>query len=317
MENNAHVVHLEFNCSYFSPVLPVSAPVQTPGPCLTMSQSAGAVSLQQAFFEIKQNQNQFDAGPSTAPASIHSTHPPLPPAAATLSSQSSVVPYTVDVTAGPAPSNLNQPQDQILESPLPPLSSSSSTPSSSPTVCVSPPCTTSPSSTVMNQSIRQSQSGMQAMPKVQGQAQIQQQTFSQPQQTVSAVIANSIPSSLPPASIPPTMLPSPPPTQATALLCSPPAATEVSSDHPSISPTTSSNPSLTSSDTPTTAIPGSQHPHSAPCHPIPLSSSSSNSGLQPVTTIVPTVQPTLVHSQPQTVALPGQTHNHCGECDVR
>ncbi|TNM91320.1 hypothetical protein fugu_019700 [Takifugu bimaculatus] len=40
-------------------VLPVSAPVQTPGHGLMASQSTGAVSLQQAFFEIRQNQNQF------------------------------------------------------------------------------------------------------------------------------------------------------------------------------------------------------------------------------------------------------------------
>ncbi|KAM9771823.1 serine/threonine-protein kinase WNK1 isoform 7-T7 [Syngnathus typhle] len=44
---------------------------------LELSKSAGAVSLQQAFSELRQNKNQLDPGPSTAPASIHSAHPPV------------------------------------------------------------------------------------------------------------------------------------------------------------------------------------------------------------------------------------------------
>ncbi|KAM8740457.1 serine/threonine-protein kinase WNK1 isoform 8-T9 [Acanthopagrus schlegelii] len=298
-------------------VPPASVPPssQTPGPGMALSQSAGAISLQQAFSELRQNQNQFDSGPSTAPASIHSTHPPLQPAAASVPSQASAVTPAVDVTAGHVHTNLNQ--EQVLEPSLPPLSSTS--PSSMP--AVSPPCSSSPPATVVNQSILQSQLGMQAVSQPQGQvqvqgpAQVQPQTFTQPlSQTVSAVIATS--STLPPASIPPTMLTSPPPTLTAPLVSSPPASTEVSS---SISPTSSPAPSLSSTVIPTTAIPGPQlapsatSQHSSP----PASTSSAAVGLQPVTTNVPSVQPTLVHSQPQTAALPGQTHTHCGECDAR
>ncbi|TKS90865.1 Serine/threonine-protein kinase WNK1 [Collichthys lucidus] len=312
-------------------VPPASAPVpsQTPGQGLALSQSAGAISLQQAFSELRQNQNQFDTGPSTAPASIHSTHPPLHPLAASVPSQASTVTPTVDPTAGLVPSNIIQAQEQVLEPSLPALSTTS-TPSSVPAVC--PPCSSSPPPTVVNQSILQSQvlsqPGMQAVPQPQGQVQVQAQAPIQPQgfipppsQTVSAVIATSATSTLPTASIPPTMLTSPPPTQTAPIVSSPPSSTftasEVSSDRQSASPTTSSTPTVSSTVIPTTAIPGPQLAPSAASHPSPPHSSSSVVGLQPVTTNVPSVQPTLVHSQPQTAALPGQTHTHCGECDAR
>lgn len=290
-----------------------------------LSQSAGAISLQQAFTELRQNQNQFDPGPSTAPASIHATHPPLQPPAASVSSQASTISgsaLTLDPTAGLVPSNLSQAQEQVLDS---------STPSSVPPVCLNPPCSSSPPSTVVNQSILQSQvlsqTAIQAVsqPQGQGQAQIQPQALTQPQSqaTVSAVSVTSVPSTLPPtsiSSIPPTMLTSPPSTQTVPLVSSPPSssilpASEVPSDHPSVSPTSSTT-SLSSSGIPTTAIPGPQLTPSAASHHTPPSSSSSV-GLQPVTTNVPSVQPTLVHSQPQTAALPGQPHTHCGECDAR
>ncbi|XP_008298009.1 serine/threonine-protein kinase WNK1 isoform X3 [Stegastes partitus] len=304
------------------------APSQTPGQGLALSQSAGAISLQQAFSELRQNQNQFDAGPSTAPASIHSSHPPLQPAAASVPSQSSTAPPAADATAGLVPSNLNQAQEQVLDATLPPLSSSS-TLSSVPSVCLSPPCSSSPPPTVVNQSILQSQVLSQSQPQtqvqVQGQAQSQPQAFTQSQPpTLPAVTATPVPSTLPTASvssIPPSMLTSPPPAQAVPFVSSPPSSTliasELSSDHPSVCPTSSSTPSLSSSVIPTTAIPGPQLAPSASSHPAPTASSSPAVGLLPVTTNVPSVQPTLVHSQPQTAALPGQTHTHCGECDAR
>ncbi|XP_023130392.2 serine/threonine-protein kinase WNK1 isoform X17 [Amphiprion ocellaris] len=305
-----------------------TAPSQTPGQGLALSQSAGAISLQQAFSELRQNQNQFDAGPSTAPASIHSSHPPLQPAAASVPPQSSTVPPAVEATAGLVPSNLNQTQEQVLDASLPPLSSSS-TLSSVPSVCLSPPCSSSPPPTLVNQSILQSQVLSQSQPQmqvqVQGQAQSQPQAFTQSQPaTVPAVTATSVSSTLPPASvssIPPSMLTSPPPSQAVPFVSSPPSSTlvagELSPDHPSVCPTSSSTPSLSSSVIPTTAIPGPQLAPSAASHPAPAPSSSPAVGLLPVTTNVPSVQPTLVHSQPQTAALPGQTHTHCGECDAR
>ncbi|XP_040001806.1 serine/threonine-protein kinase WNK1 [Xiphias gladius] len=314
-------------------VRPAPAPSQTPGQGLGLSQSAGAISLQQAFFELRQNQNPYDAGPSTAPASIHSTHPSLLPAAAPVPSQAGTTSPTVDATAGLVPANLKATQEQVLDASLPPPSSS--TPSSVPAVCLSPPCSSSPPPTVVNQSILQSQAlsqpGMQAVSQPQGQLQVQGQAQIQPQafalsqsQTVSAVVATSVPSTLPPASISsihPSMLTSPPSAQIVPLVSSPPSSTltasEVSSNHPSVSPPSSSAPSLSSSVIPTTVIPGPQLAPSAASHPTPPPSSSSSAGLQPVTTNVPSVQPTLVHSQPQTAALPGQTHTHCGECDTR
>lgn len=322
--------------SFFS-VPPASAPApsQTPGQGVALSQSAGVISLQQAFSELRQNQNQFDVGPSTAPASIHSSHPLLQPAAASVPSQASTVTSTVDPIAGLILSNLNQAQEQVLDASPPPASSSS--PSSMPTVCFSPPSSSSPPPAVVNQTILQSQllsqPGIQAVSQPQGQVQVQGQTQSPPQafsqpppQTVSAVIATSVLSTFPPASIPSipqTMLTSPPPAQTLPLVSSPPSSTllasEVSSDHPSVSPTSSSTASLSSSVIPTTAIPGPQlAPAAVAFHSTPPSSSSSFAvGLLPVTTNVPSVQPTLVHSQPQTAALPGQTHTHCGECDAR
>lgn len=295
-------------------VLPVSAPVQTPGHGLMMSQSASATSLQQAFFELRQNQNQFDSGPNTAPASVHSSHPPLQPAGASHASQSSTVPSNIDVTAGHVPSTLNQAQEQVLDSPLPPPSTSS-TRSSSPAVCVSPRCTTSPAN-VMNQSSLQTQAGSQ--PK-QAQAQIQPQAFNQPQPSLSSTISTSLPSAVPPANISSTMITSPPPSQTACLLSSPPStlvASDVSSNHP-VSSLTSTTPLFFSSDIPTTDIQGTQLVPSTPSQTTPPSSTSPTLGLQPVTTGVPLVQPTLVHSQPQTAALAGQMHNHCGECDAR
>lgn len=314
----------------FLPVPPASAeaPSQNAGQGLGLSQSAGTINLQQAFSELRQNQNQFDAGPSTAPASIHSTYPPLQTSAAPVSSQASTMTPIVDPTAGLVPSYLNKAQEQVLDASLPSHSSSSS-PSAVPNACLSPPCSSSPPPTVVNQPNLQSQvlsqPGTQAGSQPQGQAQIQPQAFTLPQsQTVSAVIATSVPSTLPLAcisSIPPTMLTSPPPAQTVPLVSSPPSSTltasEVSSNHSSVSSTSSSTPSLSSIVIPTTAIPGPQLTPSAASHPTPPSCCSSSAGLQPVTTNVPSVQPTLVHSQPQTAALPGQAHTHCGECDAR
>ncbi|CAI5636001.1 unnamed protein product [Oreochromis niloticus] len=289
-------------------------PSQTPGQGLGLSHSAGAVSLQQAFSELRQNLNQLDSGPNTAPPSIHSTHPPLlEPAAASVPSQSSTLTPTVDATAGHVPSNLNTTQDASL----PPLSVSS-TPSA---IHLSPPCSSSPPPTTVNQSILQSQVLSQpvtqavSQPQTQVQAQPQPQAFSHPQsQTVSSVSAASVPSTLPTV-VPPQMLTSPPLAHTIPFVSSPPSssliASEVSSDHSSVLPT----PSLTSSVIPTTAILGPQLAPSVVSLPAPTPSSSAG-GLLPVTTNVPAVQPTLVHSQPQTAALPGQTHAH-SDCDPR
>ncbi|XP_037837166.1 serine/threonine-protein kinase WNK1 isoform X7 [Kryptolebias marmoratus] len=298
---------------------------QTAGQALGLSQSAGTVTLQQAFSELRQNNIQFDAGPSTAPASIHSVHPPLQPAAAaSVPSLSSAVTPTVEATG------LKQAKEQLLEASPPPFSSST-TPSSVPPVCRSPPFTSSPPPpTMVNQTISQSQALSQPMMQTVSQPQSQSQTPVQPQaftpsQTLPAVTATSLLSTLPTgsiSSIPPTVLSSLPPAQAVPFVSSPPSsvltASEVSSDHTSASPTSSLTSSASpSSVVPTTAIPGPQLAPSAPSQPAPAPCSSTSVGLQPVTSNVPLVQPTLVHSQPQTVALPGQTHTHCADCDTR
>uniref|UniRef100_A0A3Q3AT14 non-specific serine/threonine protein kinase n=1 Tax=Kryptolebias marmoratus TaxID=37003 RepID=A0A3Q3AT14_KRYMA len=306
------------------PPSPSTAPAPlTAGQALGLSQSAGTVTLQQAFSELRQNNIQFDAGPSTAPASIHSVHPPLQPAAAaSVPSLSSAVTPTVEATG------LKQAKEQLLEASPPPFSSST-TPSSVPPVCRSPPFTSSPPPpTMVNQTISQSQALSQPMMQTVSQPQSQSQTPVQPQaftpsQTLPAVTATSLLSTLPTgsiSSIPPTVLSSLPPAQAVPFVSSPPSsvltASEVSSDHTSASPTSSLTSSASpSSVVPTTAIPGPQLAPSAPSQPAPAPCSSTSVGLQPVTSNVPLVQPTLVHSQPQTVALPGQTHTHCASSD--
>ncbi|XP_037551762.1 serine/threonine-protein kinase WNK1 [Nematolebias whitei] len=297
---------------------------QTAGQALGLSQSAGRITLQQAFSELRQNNSQFDAGPSTAPASIHSAHPLLQPAAAaSVPSLSSTVTPAVEATA------LKQAKEQVLEASPPPLSSSS-TPSSVPPVCLSPPFTSSPPPTMVNQSLSQSQVLSQPMLQTVSQPQAQSQTAVQPQaylpsQTLPAATDTPLPSVLPTASIssiPPAVLPSLPPAQAVPFVPSPPSSiltgSEVPSDHPTASPTSSLICSVTpSSVIPTTAIPGPQLAASAPSQPTPAPCSSTSVGLQTVTSNVPLVQPTLVHSQPQTAALPGQTHTHCADCDTR
>ncbi|PWA18276.1 hypothetical protein CCH79_00017824 [Gambusia affinis] len=291
-----------------TPSLPTpseTAQSHTLGQILVFSQSAGAVTLQQAFSELRQSKNQYDAGPNTAPASVHSTHPPLQPAAVAASPHSSVVTPSVD-------SSLNQVKEQLTEASPPPLSSSST---SAPPVSFSPPFSPSPPPTVVNQIILQSQPVMQAAsrPQAQSQTQTQPLAYIQPQ-TVSAA---SLPTSVPTASItsissiPPTVLTSSLLGQTVPFVPSPPSsALELSSENPSVSPTSASA-------IPTTAIPGPQMSPASSAPPVPAAGLSTSVGLQPVTTTVPLVQPTLVHSQPQTAALPGQTHTHCGECETR
>ncbi|XP_061523680.1 serine/threonine-protein kinase WNK1 isoform X10 [Phycodurus eques] len=85
-----------------APASPASSiePVPTQG--LGLSKSAGAVSLQQAFSELRQNRSQLDPGPSTAPASMHSIHPPP----SSLASQASTP--AVEALAGGGISSSNQ-----------------------------------------------------------------------------------------------------------------------------------------------------------------------------------------------------------------
>ncbi|XP_051911448.1 serine/threonine-protein kinase WNK1 isoform X4 [Hippocampus zosterae] len=87
-----------------SPVASPASSVETvPTQGLGLSKSAGALSLQLAFSELRQNKNQLDPGPSTAPACMRSTHPP----SSSAPSQASA-PAVEASASGAAPSRSNQ-----------------------------------------------------------------------------------------------------------------------------------------------------------------------------------------------------------------
>lgn len=303
---------------FLVPPVSVAASPQTSSQGLGLSQSAGAVSLQQAFSELRQNQSQFDTGPSTAPAAFQSTHLLLHPGLTNVPLHFTMANGTcVDPIAGLVPSLKKQGQSLDVSVPAVPPSATSSVPP----VCLSPPCTSSPPPTVANQPIPQTQGVTQVDFQVQGQVQGQAQILAQPptqSQSQTAVVSTT--TGVPASSIPPTQLMSPPVVQSAPFVSSPPSSAtfipaDVVSDNGSGSPTsTSAAPTLSTTVTPTTAISSPQLAPSASSQP---TLSSPSAGLQPVTTSVASVQPTLVHSQPQTATLPGQTHTHCGECDAR
>uniref|UniRef100_A0A3P9I4R8 non-specific serine/threonine protein kinase n=1 Tax=Oryzias latipes TaxID=8090 RepID=A0A3P9I4R8_ORYLA len=287
-----------------------TAPSQPPVPSLSLSQSAGAVSLQQAFSELRQN--QFDPGPSTAPPSIPSIplvptpHPLLQPVAAVVSSRCSTPVSSIDGL-----SILSQAKEQVLDVTHPPLAPSS-TPSPAPLACQSPTSLSPPASGV-NQSISQSQLISQPVMPSLSQAQVQPQTFLPPL-PVCPVTTTSVPLTLPIASIPSTGLVPSPPTQipVSSPPCSTLTAREVSSNHPS--PTSSLTSALTTSLISTTVI---QSPQLVPSTPNLCPSSSSPVELPSVVTNCSLVQPTWVHTQPLPPDLPGQTHTPCLDCDTR
>uniref|UniRef100_A0A8C7WP04 non-specific serine/threonine protein kinase n=1 Tax=Oryzias sinensis TaxID=183150 RepID=A0A8C7WP04_9TELE len=287
-----------------------TTPSQPPVPSLSLSQSAGAVSLQQAFSELRQN--QFDPGPSTAPPSIPSIplvptpNPLLQPVAAVVSSRCSTPVSSIDGL-----SILSQAKEQVLDVTHPPLAPSS-TPSPAPLACQSPASLSPPASGV-NQSISQSQLISQPVMPALSQAQVQPQTFLPPL-PVCPVTTTSVPLTLPIASIPSTGLVPSPPTQipVSSPPCSTLTAREVSSNHPS--PTSSLTSALTTSLISTTVI---QTPQLVPSTPNLCPSSSSPVELPPVVTNCSLVQPTWVHTQPLPPDLPGQTHTPCLDCDTR
>ncbi|XP_067282941.1 serine/threonine-protein kinase WNK1 isoform X4 [Pseudorasbora parva] len=106
-----------------SPSVSVAVPV------LGLSMSASAVSLQQAFSEMRQG--RFDPGPSTAPPMLHASMPPLVPAATPLPSSTAPVvspPMSSEVTATASPSlpsvSINPP---VSSSPPPTLTATAVT----------------------------------------------------------------------------------------------------------------------------------------------------------------------------------------------
>uniref|UniRef100_A0A4W5MF41 Uncharacterized protein n=1 Tax=Hucho hucho TaxID=62062 RepID=A0A4W5MF41_9TELE len=299
-----------------------------------LSQSASAVSLQQAFSEMRQNQGQYDPGPSTAPPAIHiASLPALVPAAATT---------TIPVFS----------TDPIASAPLPhaQVPSEASVTSPPPSVSISPPASTStsPPATIPTQ-----------LQSVATQPLLSQAPLSLP---VTQPVVSSVPSVIAPIPAPATTVPPPAPavlpntttlsTSASFPQTSAPGSipggpttsipTTVlchSATDPLVSSCSSGGggsseqlpvpstavPQLTATVVPTTAIQG---PLLAPSIANPSAQLPSSSTpvaslapgatvptLQPVTTTIPVVQPTLVHTQPQPATMPNQTHAQCGECE--
>uniref|UniRef100_A0A3B4ZKX9 non-specific serine/threonine protein kinase n=1 Tax=Stegastes partitus TaxID=144197 RepID=A0A3B4ZKX9_9TELE len=231
---------------------PAPAPIVEAGQGLALSQSAGAISLQQAFSELRQNQNQFDAGPSTAPASIHSSHPPLQPAAASVPSQSSTAPpVQVQGQAQSQPQAFTQSQPPTL-----PAVTATPVPSTLPTASVSsiPP------------SMLTSPPPAQAVPFV----------SSPPSSTlIASELSSDHPSVCPTSSstpslsssvIPTTAIPGP---QLAPSASSHPAPTASSSPAVGLLPVTTNVPSvqptLVHSQPQTAALPGQTHTHCGEC----------------------------------------------------
>ncbi|XDV24525.1 hypothetical protein PO909_028663 [Leuciscus waleckii] len=102
-------------------------------PVLGLSVSASAVSLQQAFSEMRQG--RFDPGPSTAPPMLHVSMPPLVPAATPLPSSTALVvppPVSSEVTASPSLSSVSiNPPGSSSPPPALPTSAVASPPSHS------------------------------------------------------------------------------------------------------------------------------------------------------------------------------------------
>ncbi|XP_048011059.1 serine/threonine-protein kinase WNK1 isoform X10 [Megalobrama amblycephala] len=258
-----------------------STSVSAAVPALGLSMSASAVSLQQAFSEMRQG--RFDPGPSTAPPMLHVSMPPLVPAATPLPSSTAPIvppPVSSEVTASP----------------------------SLPSVSLNPPGSSSPPPTLPASAV--------ISPPAHSQLPLPQ---SQVVPAIISVI--STPSSLPmpavPAatSFPQTPVPMPVPASTATPLVHPAAPMGSGSGEQPPIPCASAQ--LTPAAIPTTAIQTPQlAPSTIPDTVIPVSAAQSQvPALQPVTTNIPVVQPTPVHSQPQTSTVANQSHAHCVECD--
>ncbi|XP_016120052.1 serine/threonine-protein kinase WNK1-like, partial [Sinocyclocheilus grahami] len=238
--------------------------------------SASAVSLQQAFSELRQG--RFDPGPSTAPPMLHVSMPPLVPTAAPLpSSTAPVVP--------------------------PPVSSEVTS------VSINPPGSSSPPPTLPA-------SAMTSPPAHSQLPLPQSQTVPTVISVISSTSSLPMPAVPAATSFPQTSVPMPAPACTTALLAhSATPMGSVSGGSSEQPPIPSTSAQLTPPVIPTTAIQTPQLAPSTTTV-IPTSAAQSQvPTLQPVTTNTPVVQPTPVQSQPQTSTVPNQSHAHCVECD--
>ncbi|XP_029603053.1 serine/threonine-protein kinase WNK1 isoform X4 [Salmo trutta] len=304
-----------------------------------LSQSASAVSLQKAFSEMRQNQDQYDPGPSTAPPSIHiASLPVLVPAAAT----------TIPVFSTAPIASAHLPHAQVL--------SEASVTSPPPSVSISPPASTSPPATIhqatapiptqlqplLSQApltLPVTQPVVSSIPSVTAPIPAPSTSVSPPAPAVLPTLPNtttlSTSASFPQTSGPGSIPGGPTTSIPTTVLCHSATAPLVSScssgsggggSSEQLPVPSTAIPQLTATVVPTTAIQGPLLAPSIanPSAELPSSSSPVASlapgatvpTLQPVTTTIPVVQPTLVHTQPQPATMPNQTHAQCGECEA-
>ncbi|XP_077565488.1 serine/threonine-protein kinase WNK1 isoform X3 [Stigmatopora nigra] len=86
---------------------------------LALSKSAGVVSLQQAFSELRQNKSQLDPGPSTAPADVRLVLPPnaaAPAAEASAAAASASVSSSSQEMADISPTSMPAPATMVTHS---------------------------------------------------------------------------------------------------------------------------------------------------------------------------------------------------------
>ncbi|XP_051546882.1 serine/threonine-protein kinase WNK1-like isoform X11 [Myxocyprinus asiaticus] len=273
-------------------------------PALGLSVSASAVSLQQAFSEMRQG--RFEPGPSTAPPMLHATMPPLLPAATPL-------PTSAAPVASPSIASVSS---EVISSPSLPSVSVNPQGSSSPTLQQLPASAVASPATHPQPGTQLPLPPSQVVPAVIS-------VISSPSSLPVPVVPNTIPSS---TSFLQTSVPMPAPISTAVPTAPTPLAHPVapvnivgsvsggSGEQP---PTPSTTAQLTPAVIPTTAI---QTPQLAPSTiattVIPITVAQPQvPTLQPVTTNIPVVQPTPVHSQLQIATVPNQSHAHCVECD--
>ncbi|XP_058272897.1 serine/threonine-protein kinase WNK1 isoform X5 [Hemibagrus wyckioides] len=264
--------------SAVQPPAPIFEQPAAPGlpPVMGLSQSASALSLQQAFAEMRQG--QYDPGPSTAPPTLNTSLPPLLPAVSPLP------PSSTTMLSSP-------PQSTELAGPLLNVSSLSTSPPSSLTpvvVSLPPQIPLSVSQPVVT--------SMAAQPFSVPHSSSPSGVFPQPTVPIHTTISTAVPGSVaPPCQHASTInnvnsLP-------VGIAEQPIVASSIAQITPPIAPSTAIQ---TAQLTPNVIAPV---PVTAPLPQVPVTSSA------------PVVQPTLVHSQPQPSTLPNQGHSHCVECE--
>ncbi|XP_034169164.1 serine/threonine-protein kinase WNK1 isoform X22 [Pangasianodon hypophthalmus] len=265
---------------FFSAVQPPAPifeqPVASVGlPAMSLSQSASALSLQQAFAEMRQG--QYDPGPSTAPPTLNTSLPPLLPAV-------TLPPSSTAMLSSP-------PQSSELAGPALTVSSSTSSPppSLTPVVVSLPPQIPLPVSqpVVTSMTVQPFSAPPSSAPSA---------VFPQTTVPVHTTISTAVPCSIAP------------PCQHAPIINNMNAFPGGITEQLTV---TSSVAQITPPVAPSTAI---QTPQLAASVIVSLPVTAPLPQV-PVTSSAPVVQPTPVHSQPQPSTLPNQCHSHCTECE--